>query len=230
MLNPGVRLCLRIATTDLPGASAWPIRWLRSFRSFHSGRGLVAAPTATPAESVRRWAYLTDVEGNLNFFQGAVRQSDALTYDAYLCEPYAPAGHRSCGHFCMSYCFQCHLPSHASTSTHSAQNALANTHIHRHTNSSIYRTYTGTSRTHIIANTTTSPPPFPLHRPSFHWCLVICSNRLQLQPDCSLVFGGDCFDKGPGDIRVSTALVDLKRRHPDRVFLLLGGSALVLLV
>jgi len=145
MLNAGVRLCPRIATTAPRWASAWPIRWLPSFHCFHSGRGLVAASAATastPAESVRRWAYLTDVEGNLNFFQGAVRQSDALTYDAHLCEPYAPAGHRSCGHFCMPCCFQCHLPSHASTSTHSNvhthNNALANTHIHRHTNSSIF--------------------------------------------------------------------------------------------
>ena len=37
------------------------------------------------------------------------------------------------------------------------------------------------------------------------------------------VFGGDLFDKGPHDERLSRLLVDLKRRYPTRVFLLMGN-------
>ena len=40
------------------------------------------------------------------------------------------------------------------------------------------------------------------------------------------VFGGDAVDKGPGDIRLVRALVDLKRRYPTRVFLLVGNRDL----
>ncbi|GBG26422.1 Serine/threonine-protein phosphatase [Hondaea fermentalgiana] len=41
--------------------------------------------------------------------------------------------------------------------------------------------------------------------------------------DASFVYGGDVCDHGPGDIRVSRALVDLKNRYPDRVFILAGN-------
>lgn len=37
------------------------------------------------------------------------------------------------------------------------------------------------------------------------------------------VFGGDLFDKGPGDIRLAKLMVDFKHRYPDRVFLLIGN-------
>ena len=37
------------------------------------------------------------------------------------------------------------------------------------------------------------------------------------------VFGGDLFDRGEGDLRLARELVDLKRRHPDRVVLLMGN-------
>lgn len=47
--------------------------------------------------------------------------------------------------------------------------------------------------------------------------------RLQLADHCAFVHGGDAFDKGSGDLRVARLLVDLKQRHPDRVFLLLGN-------
>jgi hypothetical protein len=40
------------------------------------------------------------------------------------------------------------------------------------------------------------------------------------------VFGGDAVDKGPGDIRLCRQLVSLKRRHPERVFLLVGNRDL----
>eukprot|EP00040_Diaphanoeca_grandis_P030919 m.183805 g.183805 ORF g.183805 m.183805 type:complete len:509 (-) comp32168_c4_seq2:40-1566(-) len=46
---------------------------------------------------------------------------------------------------------------------------------------------------------------------------------LDLKPGCGLVYGGDCFDKGPGDVRIGTMLVDLKRRYPDRVVLIIGN-------
>uniref|UniRef100_A0A7S1VZG9 Calcineurin-like phosphoesterase domain-containing protein n=1 Tax=Ditylum brightwellii TaxID=49249 RepID=A0A7S1VZG9_9STRA len=44
--------------------------------------------------------------------------------------------------------------------------------------------------------------------------------------DCYFVYGGDAVDKGPGDIRLVRALVDLKRRYPQRVFLLVGNRDL----
>jgi hypothetical protein len=53
------------------------------------------------------------------------------------------------------------------------------------------------------------------------------SLRLDLQdPCCYFVYGGDAVDKGPGDIRLVRALVDLKKRHPDRVYLLVGNRDL----
>ncbi len=54
--------------------------------------------------------------------------------------------------------------------------------------------------------------------------LDAASGRLELRDKgAHFVYGGDCFDKGAGDARLARALVDLKRRHPDRVFLLLGN-------
>lgn len=49
------------------------------------------------------------------------------------------------------------------------------------------------------------------------------NGELQLQDNCHLVFGGDVCDRGPGDIRVTTDLVKLKDRYPDRVHLILGN-------
>ena len=43
---------------------------------------------------------------------------------------------------------------------------------------------------------------------------------------CYFVFGGDSVDKGPGDIRLNRALVSLKRKHPERVHLLVGNRDL----
>jgi len=40
------------------------------------------------------------------------------------------------------------------------------------------------------------------------------------------VYGGDAVDKGPGDIRLVRALVDLKKRYPERVYLLVGNRDL----
>lgn len=47
--------------------------------------------------------------------------------------------------------------------------------------------------------------------------------RSQLRPGKTFVFGGDLFDKGPADIRLARCLTDLKRRYPDRVFLIIGN-------
>lgn len=49
------------------------------------------------------------------------------------------------------------------------------------------------------------------------------SGELLLRDGCAFVFGGDLFDKGPGDIRLSKELVALKQRYPDRVALLMGN-------
>lgn len=49
------------------------------------------------------------------------------------------------------------------------------------------------------------------------------SELLSIVDGAFLVFGGDAPDKGPGDIRVTRALVTLHRDHPDRVFLLVGN-------
>mmetsp|Transcript_5981 Transcript_5981/g.8457 ORF Transcript_5981/g.8457 Transcript_5981/m.8457 type:complete len:568 (+) Transcript_5981:250-1953(+) len=46
---------------------------------------------------------------------------------------------------------------------------------------------------------------------------------LSLAPNTMLVHGGDSPDKGPGDIRVVKALLQLKRKYPDRVFLICGN-------
>lgn len=53
------------------------------------------------------------------------------------------------------------------------------------------------------------------------------NEKLKLRDDnCYFVFGGDAVDKGPGDIRFCRDLVSLKKRHPTRVFLLVGNRDL----
>jgi len=47
--------------------------------------------------------------------------------------------------------------------------------------------------------------------------------ELELEEDWCFVFGGDASDKGPGTLRVVMALVALKKKHPERVFLILGN-------
>lgn len=39
----------------------------------------------------------------------------------------------------------------------------------------------------------------------------------------AFVFGGDLFDRGPGDLRLAQELIELKRKHPERVFLIMGN-------
>lgn len=51
--------------------------------------------------------------------------------------------------------------------------------------------------------------------------------ELELADDgCYFVHGGDAVDKGPGDVRLCRMFVSLKRRHPERVFLLVGNRDL----
>ena len=46
---------------------------------------------------------------------------------------------------------------------------------------------------------------------------------LTLADNGYVVHGGDAVDKGPGDIRVLRAMINLKERYPDRVVLILGN-------
>ncbi|KAG7400973.1 hypothetical protein PHYBOEH_003563 [Phytophthora boehmeriae] len=46
---------------------------------------------------------------------------------------------------------------------------------------------------------------------------------LELQDDCLLVFGGDAGDKGDQTLQCYEQLVRLKKKHPDRVVLLVGN-------
>ena len=49
------------------------------------------------------------------------------------------------------------------------------------------------------------------------------SGSYDLSPNGYLIHGGDTVDKGPGDIRVVKILVALKKKYPERVFLILGN-------
>ncbi|RLN48544.1 hypothetical protein BBJ29_003568, partial [Phytophthora kernoviae] len=46
---------------------------------------------------------------------------------------------------------------------------------------------------------------------------------LELEDDCMLVFGGDAGDKGGQTLQCYEQLVKLKKKHPDRVVLLVGN-------
>ncbi|OWZ16203.1 hypothetical protein PHMEG_00010035 [Phytophthora megakarya] len=58
-------------------------------------------------------------------------------------------------------------------------------------------------------------------------CLQLTHNdqgeTLELEDDCMLVFGGDAGDKGDDTLKCYEQLVNLKKRHPDRVVLLVGN-------
>ena len=44
-----------------------------------------------------------------------------------------------------------------------------------------------------------------------------------MKANCELVFGGDVCDRGPGDIRITSEILDLKERYPNRVHIILGN-------
>ncbi len=48
-------------------------------------------------------------------------------------------------------------------------------------------------------------------------------DTLTLNDNCQFVYGGDVCDRGSGDIRVLTDLVNLKLAYPDRVHFILGN-------
>eukprot|EP01034_Spumella_vulgaris_P029274 gene29274-36296_t len=47
--------------------------------------------------------------------------------------------------------------------------------------------------------------------------------KLRLKENCQLVYGGDVCDRGSGDIRILSDLIDLKLTYPDRVHFVLGN-------
>lgn len=50
---------------------------------------------------------------------------------------------------------------------------------------------------------------------------------LRLRENGMLVFGGDAPDKGPGDIRFVKTLLELKRKYPHKVIIILGNRDLI---
>ena len=44
-----------------------------------------------------------------------------------------------------------------------------------------------------------------------------------LNENCHFIYGGDVCDRGRGDIRILTDLVNLKEKYPDRVHFILGN-------
>jgi hypothetical protein len=49
------------------------------------------------------------------------------------------------------------------------------------------------------------------------------SCELELKEDCQVVYGGDVWDRGSGDLRVIRDIVSLKKRYPSRVHIVLGN-------
>jgi hypothetical protein len=48
-------------------------------------------------------------------------------------------------------------------------------------------------------------------------------NQIDLMNDCHFVCGGDVVDRGNGDLRILSELIDLKKRFPERVHFILGN-------
>lgn len=46
---------------------------------------------------------------------------------------------------------------------------------------------------------------------------------LDLRPNYHFVYGGDVCDRGKGDLRIATDIVQLAKKYPDRVHLILGN-------
>ena len=49
------------------------------------------------------------------------------------------------------------------------------------------------------------------------------SGEIELLDDSHFVYGGDVVDRGPGDLRVISDLIGMKRSYPDRVHFILGN-------
>lgn len=52
------------------------------------------------------------------------------------------------------------------------------------------------------------------------------STGIELNFGCYFVYGGDVCDRGYGDLRILHDLIQLKKRNPERVFLILGNRDL----
>ncbi|OLP81862.1 hypothetical protein AK812_SmicGene37540 [Symbiodinium microadriaticum] len=52
--------------------------------------------------------------------------------------------------------------------------------------------------------------------------------KIELAEAAHFVFGGDAVDHYPGDLQILEDLLDLKRRYPDRVHLIIGNRPLAL--
>ena len=49
------------------------------------------------------------------------------------------------------------------------------------------------------------------------------SGVIELSDDCHFVYGGDVVDRGPGDLRVISDLIGMKRSYPERVHFIMGN-------
>lgn len=49
------------------------------------------------------------------------------------------------------------------------------------------------------------------------------TEELDLHEDYQVVYGGDVWDRGVGDLRIINDIVSLKKRHPSRVHIILGN-------
>ena len=49
------------------------------------------------------------------------------------------------------------------------------------------------------------------------------TGELELHDKCHFVYGGDVVDRGPGDLRVLSDLVGLKKSYPERVHFIMGN-------
>ena len=49
------------------------------------------------------------------------------------------------------------------------------------------------------------------------------SGQLDMMPDCHFVFGGDVCDRGRGDLRIANDIVNLCKKYPSRVHIILGN-------
>ena len=49
------------------------------------------------------------------------------------------------------------------------------------------------------------------------------SQELELNDNCHVVYGGDVWDRGKGDLRIIRDVVSLKKKYPSRVHIILGN-------
>ena len=130
-------------------------------------------------------AYLTDVEGNLDYFRAWIQRSRVVRFAS-----------------------RSSTSSTSATTTNSASSTSA--------------TASSTSATTSSSSSSSGDPALPPLE--FRTDVALeAAGATAAAPPTYFVFGGDVCDKGVGDLRIAAALTDFKRRHPDRVFLLVGN-------